>query len=270
MPPDKPPKPKTHDEAIDGVCSVVRGLLASADEAEVTTRHHIGAVLSDVQVKVDTYGLHAMERVAERLGISVRGLYQCVAVADTWNAHQLQKELEKLTCHSRPLSWSHMVALTTVPEPKQRNAIADECRANAWSVRELLRHIEERSEKSRPADAARPGEEVRVALREAIHVGGRALADVRAVEEAIERRMLDADASVDETLLTRALRTYEELVAQAQLTVTRLREASPSRKRLRVPAPPKPLSPEEEEEAILAEEEEAPKKPRLGKDGKRK
>ena len=239
-----PSKASEENRALLGACSVIRGLLAGVERDEILTRHRVGVALLAIKQRRDTYGTQAVERVAEELGVGTRLLYQHITVAEHWTEVEIRVQVDKTNRFGQPLSWSHLLALTRIDDANARIALVDDCLGNAWSVHELTQQVEQhvasamaqQDNRPRSSDAARAGEAVRAALKEGIHSGGRAVSDVRLFEEALGERLADADEPVDDELLGRALRTFEELQARAESAIARLREArmTASQRRVRV------------------------------------
>ena len=247
--------------ALQGACSVIRGLLAGVERDEVLTRHRIGEALRKIKGARELYGGLGIDRVATELGVSKRYLYQHISVAEHWEEAVLKAQLEKTNRFGQPLSWSHLLALTAVSDAAARARLAEESLGNAWSVRELAEHIElrlaggemaHRSDSSgsrgRSSDAARAGGAVRAALKEGIDSGGRAVSEVRLFEETLGERLADADDPVDAELVARALQTFGELQARAESAITRLRGASDTASQRRVRVAREIVLPRETEE----------------------
>ena len=248
---------RSTNESLLGVCSTIRGLLAGADRDEVETRHRAGLALRLVRGAPQTYGQHAVEGVADELGLSARTLYQCINVAECWSAEELRAELEKTTRFGMPLSWSHFVHVAAVRDGRLRASLLDRCRDNVWSVRELAQRIKETSLSRAPraGDGLHDGEAVRAALAEGIETADRAVDDVRLFERALEERLADVGGLIDDDLLDRAEQTYAELQARAEGALARLRAARLSQRRIRLggngQAPRARLSAPDEEEPTV-------------------
>jgi hypothetical protein len=242
--------------ALVGISSTVRGLLSSATRQDILTRHQAGMVLCDVIRAPETYGSGAIELIAMDLGVSPSFLRQHVVVAQCWSVAEMEALAERTTGYGHPLSWSHLVALTAVKGRKVRAAFAAEALANAWSVRELARRIEEHVARGAGETHAVGKSAIQTALDEGIQTGGRAIADVRTFGEAFLERLSEANEAVDEGLLDRVERTYETLRASVDATLDQIRAARGSKTRIRVEVPG--AGEGEEEDAELADEPPSP------------
>ena len=86
----------------------------------------------------------------------------------------------------------------------------------------------------RSSDAAHAAEAVHAALKEGLHTGGKALANVRVLGAALQERFADVSEPVDERLLARTVETLKELQVQVGSMVTQLESATLSQRRVRV------------------------------------
>jgi hypothetical protein len=201
----------------------VRQLLARVVREEVLVRHQIGLVLRAMRHAVDTYGDHAVERIANDLNIGADTLYRCVLVADTWTPDEVRALTVRTNRRGEPLSWSHLVALTKVASASARRSLIDRCLAEDWSVRDLVQHIASAS----PRDAQNADlpevDSVRVALKEGAHSASKAASEVTVFIEALESR-LTAEPG-DDLLLKRTISAYEALHEKVEKALACLRGA---------------------------------------------
>jgi hypothetical protein len=217
------------DAAFAEECVAIRELMARATRDEVAARHQIGLRLRRLKSLPDKYGEHAVDRVANELGVGTATLYRCATVAGNWTSAELHILMKRTNRAGEPLSWSHLLALTHAHSAQLRQRWAERCLDESWSVRELRQHIT-------GAVAAQPGEEgqsVRAALTEGIQSASRAAIQLGIFVEALESRL--ADEGGDERLVSRAIATFENLRTQVEASLGKLRDASTgSHRRLRV------------------------------------
>jgi hypothetical protein len=252
MTPREPTDEPIAQHALQGVSNTVRGLLYGADRDEVQTRYTVGELLRRVKGTPQTYGTRAIEHRAEELGFSMCALYRYISVAECWSKEDLSLLLDRTNRFGRPLSWSHLVALTSVAE-NAREAILHECLENAWTARELEHRVEmEQRPPSRDSDAAHTGEPVHAALKEGIQTLGRAVADVRMFSQALSHRLGDLATPINGRLIARALDVLNEARTELDAAEAQLKVATDSQKRLRVaPTRTEDLVPGEEHEGDL-------------------
>jgi hypothetical protein len=222
------------DKEFLGVCATVRGLLATVSRGEVLGRHRIGEILRGVKRAPDTFGSHAIDRIAAELGLRAGALYEYIAVAEAWSRDDVVVELRKTDRFGRPLAWSHFVVLSKISDATRRAALLDECVVAAWSVRELKTRVAECA--SGGGRRARLGEPVTVALEEALRTTGRAVTELRVIDEALADRLDEPDAAMDTALIARVVASFVELRVHADAVLARLGRSGVSQVRLRVPS----------------------------------
>ncbi len=104
-----------------------------------------------------TYGMHAVSRLAQALGLSKSTINNYAKVAEVWSLDDGEQQsiaelLQRKDCFGKPVTWSHLVELATVPDAAQRNRLIESTLENGWAVRKLSNAI--KAEASAPdADA---------------------------------------------------------------------------------------------------------------------
>jgi hypothetical protein len=240
------------EHALLEACKTIRKLLAQAAHDEILCRHRVGALLSVVRRTPGKYGEHAVERLSAELGIAAPTLYRYAAVAECWSEPEVREQAARTNRFGATLAWSHFTALTSVSSATARQALADECLAQGWTVRRLVHLIktletEDREHRRSPSD-----ESVRVALTEGIQTATRALVDLDIFAEALESRLSELDAGADEELVLRAISAVQKLHARTEATLDQLRQAthsSQTRLRCAVPARSSAIELEEDDES---------------------
>jgi hypothetical protein len=244
----QPSEPEDVSRAILGMCSVIRGLLAGATRDEVLTRRQVGEVVLKMRSMPHAYGKQCVERIAAEVGVAATTLYRCVAVAECWTTKQLTEHLERTNRFGQPLSWSHLVVLSTAPDAVAREVLFEECLSNAWGVRELKQHLERVRWRTRDAEPGSAADAVHAALRDGIQLGVQATAEIEAFESRFAAQLVAADTPPDAELIARAIATIEALKERAASALAQLRVATVSEKRLRA-APPSEPEPGDDDEA---------------------
>jgi len=211
--------------AFVDVCARIRGLLAEAIRNEVVSRHSVGELVNGVVRSADRYGDHAVERIGAELGVSTTILYGAASVAENWSQSELRHLCAKTNYRGEPLSWSHFLALTRVRSAVKRRALAEQCLAEAWAVRELRQQVADLQPAGRERADGSSDESLRVAVDEGVRTARRAAADIGTFLEALEARLSDGD---HEELLSRALAACDELNERLQATRTFLSQTTRS------------------------------------------
>ena len=256
---------KAADAAIVDVSSVIRGILAEAERHDTLARHRVGEMLRGVKRSTDTYGTHAVDRVAAEIGVPARELYRHIAVAECWSEAELTALVRETTRFGQPLTWSHFLAIATAREHVSRAALLGECLKNAWSVRELTQRIDGLSaHRGRSRDAVRAGEAMLAAIKEGVQTAGRAVAELRTLEDALADRLDDADEPLDDAVLAHAEERFDELLARASSMLEQVRRARQSQTRLRCASPSGRKVKEGVDEGSEDSEEVAPAARRVG------
>jgi hypothetical protein len=222
--------------AFEQACERVRGLLSDLARDEMRTRHEIGTILNRMQGATQTYGEAAVERMAERIGVSPQILYQCARVAGNWSAASLSGLITRKNTRGDRLTWSHLVALTKSRSDDARRTTVGRCLEESWTVRDLAQAIaadreHERDERNAVDAETQPA---RVALRDGLQNASRATIQLGIILEALEERLAEHDVGDDE-LLDRVVTAYEKLHGTVGQTLDCLQQQGrASGRRLRV------------------------------------
>jgi len=257
------------DAAFLRACEEIRALFAQAVRDELHTRYRAGALLSVVKRTPLAYGEGAVERIAAELGMAVATLYRYATVAESWSLAEIEDQSRRTNRFGEPLSWSHLVALTRVPNPVSRRALAAQCLAEGWPVRRLTQIITALAgEDALDDDDARADESVRVALTEGIQSATRAAVELSIFAEALQARLADLEVDADAELVARAIDAFEQLHVRAESTLDQLRGATrSSEKRLRCAAPVRVDAASSPDFAFDEEDAEDGSRPRIAVDG---
>ena len=125
-------------EAVAAQLKSIRRELAKWNTGDVLGRHRIGALIAEMIRKRDTYGQKIVPRVARELGFNENWVYDCVMVAETWNATSLGALLKQRDAvRGQPLSWSHLVLLASVVDGRERRRWINHVLAEGLTTREL-------------------------------------------------------------------------------------------------------------------------------------
>ena len=228
------------DAAFADVCETIRALLAQAVRDELLTRYRVGSLIALARRSPDTYGEHAVDRLAADLGMTAPTLYRYAAVAESWSRRDIEAQSVRTNRLGEPLSWSHLVVLSRMMDASTRRTLLEDCLSKGWSVRKLTQVITTLARADTGGDGAAE-ESVRIALMEGIQSATRATFELDAFAEAFAMRLEDLEEDADEALVLRAISAFHELHARAESTLGQLRGAArSSEKRLRC-APAVPL-----------------------------
>jgi hypothetical protein len=183
-----------------------------------------------MQRGAESYGEHAVERMADELRVGPGVLYRSARVAQCWSAEQI-KELEaRIGRRGEPLSWSHLVVLAKVRGKTKRDGWATRCLEGGWTVRELAEAIADGTTLVNPEAAAEGEPGARIALREGMQVAARAATHFAVVLDALNDRLTD---DVDDDLVAGTIAAYEKVHGTVVETLERLRDRNrPSGRRL--------------------------------------
>jgi hypothetical protein len=243
------------DAALLDACETIRSLLAQAVRDEVLARYHVGSLLVVIKRAPQTYGEHAIERLAGELAMAPPTLYRYATVAESWTLLEIQAQSTRVGRFGEPLSWSHLVTLTKVANASTRRVLVDECLAKGWPVRKLNQAIGALGGAPREDDDTAQAEaSVRVALTEGIQNATRAAVELDIFAEALASRLAeleeqDPNAGSHEALVMRAIEAFQGLHVRAESTLSQLRGAKrSSEKRLRCAAPARLDASSEEED----------------------
>jgi len=218
-----PSRATAEEAALLAATEVVRGLLAETARGEVLGRHKAGTFLREVKGAPGAYGERCIERIGAELGISAATLYRYVAVAEIWSTGEIQAENTKIDKFGHPLSWSHFVALSQIPDRDIRQRLLAESLKHGWSARDLKIHI---AGASQPRPSTEPVDPVEVALREGIHRATQATVDLTIFGEAFADRLQSSATHVHGELVTRAIDAFASLLIRTELTLAQLSHAS--------------------------------------------
>jgi hypothetical protein len=134
----------------------IKKLLSEDTSDMLARRHKIGVAVVELKNE-DMYGYHAVERLADDLGYDKSTLYEYADVAEAWPAKAFSEVCGRKTTKGMPITFSHLVELTDVDNPKRRAKLLDEVFAKSLSVRALREKIGGQSKKVvRAAGATKP------------------------------------------------------------------------------------------------------------------
>jgi ActR/RegA family two-component response regulator len=135
-----PGSPGTADAAripstLDGCIERLRELLPL--RLDPLVRYAMGTIVAEIKANPDKYGNSAVSTAAAALGEDAPSLYRHGTVAERWTEGEVQALLARKGRGERPLSWSHIVLLGTVPSQAERTRLIERVLEEGLSVREL-------------------------------------------------------------------------------------------------------------------------------------
>jgi hypothetical protein len=136
--PSEPPALREMNATLRQAYERIRDLLARAGRDDVRSRYEVGVLVAEVKRSEHKYGARAVSVLGAALGTGVQTLYRCANVAEQWTSRQVGALLDKTSERGRPLSWSHLVALSAVSSDRRRAELADRTLSEGLSVRQLV------------------------------------------------------------------------------------------------------------------------------------
>lgn len=118
----------------------------TANASEITTRYEYGKWIYTVMLDKRKYGDNAAKLLAVALGISESLLYSFRGLYLQWkdNYSTFKTLIERKNAAGITLSFSHFVAISKVPEAKDRLALIETTLSDCLSVDDLTRLVAER------------------------------------------------------------------------------------------------------------------------------
>ena len=120
---------------LDGCIERLRELLPL--RLDPLVRYAMGTIVAEIKANPDKYGNSAVSTAAAALGEDAPSLYRHGTVAERWTEGEVQALLARKGRGERPLSWSHIVLLGTVPSQAERTRLIERVLEEGLSVREL-------------------------------------------------------------------------------------------------------------------------------------
>jgi len=105
--------------------------------ADGRARYEIGRIIAELKARPDEYGHGAVSIAATTLGEDIPSLYRYARVAERWTQEELDALLARTMRDGRPLSWSHLVVLSSVEGGKAYARLLERTLGECLSVREL-------------------------------------------------------------------------------------------------------------------------------------
>ncbi len=104
---------------------------------DATTRWEIGRIVAELKSQPERYGEGAVAIAASIIGEDLPSLYRHARVAERWGAEAWRTLAARRTWRGRPLSWSHLVALTPIESDAECAVWIDRVLQDDMTVREL-------------------------------------------------------------------------------------------------------------------------------------
>lgn len=134
---------------------IIQKKLAVADDKDVRSRHALGVLVMKVRCSPKKYGTSAVTQLEKALGLDEATLYRHAQVAEAWSKKEVGLLLKKANKFGLPLSWSHLVLLSTVTKP-ERNKYVTVALAEGLSVRKLKELMDGRATNGTRTQADEP------------------------------------------------------------------------------------------------------------------
>jgi hypothetical protein len=126
------------EKALQGQLEKIRTKLADWNRGDVLGRHGIGKLVREVCSQEHKYGIGAVEQIAREIGYRDKWVYGCLQVAEAWSEREIQHILKQRDAKRfQQLSWSHLLKISQVHDPMQRNAWITRTLEEGLTVREL-------------------------------------------------------------------------------------------------------------------------------------
>ncbi|MFE8599856.1 hypothetical protein [Archangium violaceum] len=132
----------------------LRELVTQSDTQDAATQYSIGCVVRDVQDAPGKYGAGSVKRLARELGRNETSLYHRAQVARTWPPDEYAALLAKKNSKDLPLSFYHLVALSSVADRQAREQLIEEVLAESYTVKATKRLVEARAAPAAVEDGA--------------------------------------------------------------------------------------------------------------------
>jgi hypothetical protein len=136
----------------------LRDLVTQSDAQDAATQYRIGCVVRDVQDAPGKYGAGSVKRLAHELGRNETSLYHRAQVARTWLPDEYEALLAKKNSKNLPLSFYHIVALSSVTDRQAREQLIGKVLAESLSVKDTKRLVKAQGAPAAVEDVAAEGD----------------------------------------------------------------------------------------------------------------
>jgi hypothetical protein len=122
----------------------------------IVARYQVAVVIREIyedvtENKGSVYGAKAVEAIKKALAWDDAVIYQALHVADAFTPEQVEAMTRMRLPGGRPLSFSHLAALSRVEEERHREKLLKRAVKEGWTARQLTNAADEAG--ARPADA---------------------------------------------------------------------------------------------------------------------
>jgi hypothetical protein len=122
----------------------VRELVVQGDAEDASTQYSIGSIVRDVQDAPGKYGAGSVKRLAQEMGRDEKSLYHRAQVVKTWPPDEFKALLDKKNSKGMPLSFYHLVALSSLEERNARERLIEEVLKESHTVKATQRLVKVR------------------------------------------------------------------------------------------------------------------------------
>jgi hypothetical protein len=152
--------PKELPESLRDAYCKLHGLLQRLTEHQLSKYYEVGQVVRDAYRANDAAKQQCQGHLskgdvattlAHHLGINARTLQQCRAVAEQYTPDAYRQLIA-----STGFSWTHIVHLIGVKEPKERDELRELAADRHWTAEQLAGEIRQRHGNRRPGSGRRP------------------------------------------------------------------------------------------------------------------
>ncbi|MGZ3458566.1 MAG: hypothetical protein ACXU86_08680 [Archangium sp.] len=133
----------------------LRELVTQSDTQDADAQYRIGCMVRDVQDAPGKYGAGSVKRLAQEMERDETSLYHRAQVVRTWPPDEFKALLDRKNSKGLPLTFYHLVALSSVEEQNARERLIEEVLKECHTVRATQRLV-----KARRAPAGGAGDEV--------------------------------------------------------------------------------------------------------------
>jgi hypothetical protein len=117
--------------------------------------HAVGVTANRIREDEQTYGDHAVDKLADALNRDRTNIFRAAAMASWLTEKQLKEFLDQEGPYGNPLSWSHLGLLVSVVDVKKREELIQDVIDQGMSARSLKTEIERRERTSQPSGSNR-------------------------------------------------------------------------------------------------------------------
>ena len=126
---------------LDAIYKGLKKKRAAFAQVEAEYKYAVGEAVNTVK-DTATYGSRAVETLAVLLSYDPSTIHDYAGVAQNWKSwDEVDDILRETNAVGQPLTFSHLIELNPVHDPRDRSAYLRDARREGWSVRQLREAI---------------------------------------------------------------------------------------------------------------------------------